>query len=475
MQRLETWVGDAARRHPHAIALEMPGRSITYAELWSRAGMWQRAIGRHRRVGVFAVDSLDCFAGYLGILRAGATAVPLGPAEPADRIRRICAAAGLEAVIDDGSLPSTAGSLTRIGRRPQVEGEHDPEDDAYIMFTSGSTGTPKGVPIGHRNVDSFLAHVADRYELRPGCRVSHTCDMTFDLSVLAVFATLSSGATLVLPSHSDRLRPVAYVNGRRITHWISVPSAVAMAARSGALRPGSMPALRWSLFCGDQLTLAHAEAWQSAAPHGTIENMYGPTELTVSCAQFRLPHDRALWPETANGTVPIGFVYPHLDWKVDEAGELWVRGPQRFAGYLDPADNEGRFAPEDSRPRRDHWYRTGDLVRQDEVHGLLHLGRVDHQLQVRGYRIEAGEVEMAVRSHDEVDEAVALVGQDDDAATLTVCYSGKELSPRILRAHVARRLPAYMVPHRFRHLDVMPLNRNGKIDRIALHSLLLAS
>src|SRR6266511_409114 len=208
-----------------------------------------------------------------------------------------------------------------------------------------------------------------------------------------MFVAWCGGATLVVPQHDELLTPVGFVNDRRITHWFSVPSVVSIAHRLRSLRPGCMPGLRWSLFAGEQLTIAQALAWAGAAPNATIENLYGPTELTITCTGYRLPRDVARWPATSNGTVPIGRPLPHLQAMVlTEAGttgaegELCVRGPQRFDGYLNAEHDRVRIE-------------DGELV---------HLGRFDDQVKILGYRIELGEIESVLRRHPGVLDAVVL-------------------------------------------------------------------
>ncbi|WP_307937382.1 AMP-binding protein, partial [Salinispora arenicola] len=197
---------------------------------------------------------------------------------------------------------------------------------------------------------------------------------------------------------------------------------ISLAGRLRSLRPGSMPSLRWSLFAGEQLTLAQARAWADATPGSTLENLYGPTELTVTCTRYQLPADPARWPRTSNDTVPIGRVHPHLegvllapDGTAGNEGELCIRGTQRFDGYLDPTQNHGRFVDHvgdrttqvDRLPGPQHWYRTGDRVRQENGE-LVHLGRIDDQVKIHGYRIELGEIESVLRRHPGLHEVVVL-------------------------------------------------------------------
>ncbi|HET6500051.1 MAG TPA: AMP-binding protein, partial [Amycolatopsis sp.] len=365
----------------------------------------------------------------------------------------------------------------------------DERDIAYILFTSGSTGAPKGVRIEHRNVNAYLEHVIPRYEAGPGARFSQFFDLTFDPSVYDMFTAWGSGATLVVPTRNDLLSPVRFVNSRRVTHWNSVPSVISFALRLRKLDPASMPTLRWSLFCGEPLTLQQAAAWQAAAPEAVLENIYGPTEMTVTCVEHRLPRERRDWARPANGTVPIGTVYSGLEAVVlDERGrpaaegELCLRGPQRFPGYLDPADNTGRFVTFDGELASEHdgsatltdghWYRTGDRVGRHDG-ALVHLGRLDHQVKIRGYRVELGEIEAVLREQPGVADAVVLTFTGEKGEVeLLAAYTGDRQDEDDLLAALSRALPGYMVPRTLTAFEAFPLNQNGKIDRRALSSAL---
>ncbi|WFE41149.1 amino acid adenylation domain-containing protein [Micromonospora sp. WMMD998] len=498
---LHGWFADSVRRHPDHPALHVAGATLSYRELSAAADRLARDLGRTTagaRIGLLAARSPLAYAGYLAILRAGATVVPLNPAFPPERNATIAGRAGLSAVLVDTTLRSALAETpvplihadpggTVVGRSgapsraaaPALSGE----PPAYILFTSGSTGVPKGLPIRHDNVTPYLAYNVARYGIAPGSRTSQTFDLTFDPSVFDMFVTWGGGGTLVVPQREDLADPAGFVDRHRLTHWFSVPSVVSLAKRMRRLPAGCLPDLRWGLFAGEQLTLDQAAAWHRAAPNATIENLYGPTELTVTCTVHRLPADPAHWPDTRNGTVPIGGCLPHLEYVVlDEQGraadegELCVRGPQRFGGYLDPANNADRFvrwAPggtatvcADTAAPPQLWYRTGDRV-LDADGVLTHLGRLDSQVQVHGYRVELGEVEAALRAHPDVTDAAVLF----DGADLRALYVGASLSPEELAGWVASRLPGYMIPGRFTRLELFPLNDNGKLDRRKLEAL----
>ncbi|PJE94891.1 D-alanine--poly(phosphoribitol) ligase [Streptomyces carminius] len=502
---LYTWFRRTARHLPGAPALETAGHTMTYEELHRLAERTATALvravgGCPASVGLLASRSPVAYAGYLAALRLGAAVVPLNPAFPAARNTVVARAAAVEAVVsDDAGAPyaqdvadaagaaavrpadtGPGGPLAGLPADPWSEPYRGrPEDIAYILFTSGSTGEPKGVPIRHRNLGGYLASRAERYRVGPGSRLSQTFDLTFDPSVFDMFTAWTAGAALVVPRREEILRPAEFVTSRRITHWFSVPSVISLARRLRALPPAGMPGLRHSLFAGEQLTLDQAAAWAQAAPGSTVENLYGPTELTVTCTGYRLPAVPRDWPCTSNGTVPIGRPHPGLEAVLLTAegtggteGELCVRGPQRFDGYLDPRHNSGAFvrlaagratAVTDA-PGPECHYRTGDRVRYEDGE-LTHLGRLDDQVKIRGHRVEPGEIEAVLRRHPRVREAVVLAVPGRGGTGLhAFCVADGAEEPD-LSDWVAAALPPYMVPERFSSVTGFPVNANGKTDR----------
>lgn len=491
----------SVRDHPDRVAVERGSAALTYRELEDGAAavageIVRRGLGRRAKVALYAVRDPRTYAAYLGILRASCAVVPLGPDISASRAAAALAAADVKlafGVSPTEAMRGQAAPCVPLDDLPAAEPAPvwaaEPDDYAYILFTSGSTGAPKGVPLSHRNALAYVEHAIAAHGVTPDSRLSHTFELTFDPSVFDMFAAWGSGATMVVPGSMELMMPVRYVNRHRITHWFSVPSAVTTALQIGGLPAGSMPHLRHSQFIGEQLTYNQVQAWHGAAPNGRIVNTYGPTELTVACAEYELPADPASWPVTSNGTVPIGTVYPHLesvlidDDGASREGELCVRGVQRFDGYLDPAQDEGRFldfdgsratAPNDLPVRPDHWYRTGDRVRTEN--GLLvHLGRLDRQVKVRGYRIELGEVEAALRAHPGIVEASVEVVDFNRTTGLCAVLAGERCSETQLQQSLSGTLPPYMLPDAYLWRDELPLNANGKIDHAKVEEIAQAS
>ncbi|WP_409490945.1 AMP-binding protein [Amycolatopsis sp. cmx-11-12] len=504
---LYDWFLAASETNPDGNALEVSQDALTYTELRTAAenmsARMVEALGAApARVGLLTSRHVVSYIGYLAASRLGAAAVPLNPGAPALRNIDIAAEAGLDlTVIDDRSgdgldeyrrksssvLLDMTGESWRGLLLPDADvavpaqAQRSGDDFAYIIFTSGTTGRPKGVPITHGNLSSLLTDAIPRFRMGPGCRVSQTFEMSFDGSVISIFGALCSGATLCVPQHSDVFTPVKFVNAKQLTHWMSVPSIISFAKRLRALAPGSMPTLRCSMFGGEGLTFEQAEVWSAAAPNSTAHNCYGPSETTVIITGYPVPRERVDWPETSNRSIPLGHPYPHLDWvlldedlRESDDGELCVRGAQRFPGYLDEGENVGRFVTfsagqghiyDGGEPlTAEHYYRTGDRCRLE--HGeLVCLGRVDHQVKVRGHRVELGEIESVLRRHPAVAEIVVItVTAADGEIDLHALYTGGEVSFAEF-ARLLEQLPAYMHPRGFHRRESIPLTIVGKVDR----------
>lgn len=469
-------------RNVQAEALRIGSERISYGRLHERAlqlagGLLARCPRTPRRVGVLGARSEDMYAGLLAALYTSAAVVPLNPAFPPERLRYMITAASLDGLIADdkglavlGTVADVLGDIPVVHRPtgPALDEPlpASPQDIAYILFTSGSSGRPKGVPILHSNVVAYLRQIRARYDFTSDDVFSQTYDLTFDLAMFDLFVGWGAGGTVVsVPSHVY-VSLADFVAKHGITVWFSAPTMISLVRRGRGLDPGSLPGLRWSLFCGEALLAGDAGQWQGAAPNSRLENLYGPTELTISCSVHRFDPDRS--PKLAvNGIVPIGTVHPGLPYLIlgaeensDGIGELCVTGEQMFPGYLDPADNARRFVERAGR----RYYRTGDLVRRIDGGELAYLGRADHQVKISGYRIELAEVEWGLRRLSGVREAVTVAAEGQLVAFLV----GDERPAPVLMKELGSFFPRYLVPRHYRYLDELPLNANRKTDRLAL-------
>ncbi len=511
----------SADAFPDRPALEVGDHRFTYRELRDRAAGIAATLARHGLDGgpelaaIFAYRSPTAFVGVLGALMSGRGYVPLNRTFPSDRTRSMLTRSGCRALIVDtksaeqleevlrdaapGMLllfPDEADVGDHARRWPdhQVLGVDDlnppdsweaapvsPDAIAYLLFTSGSTGIPKGVMVAHRNVLPFVESMVERYEVGETDRFSQTFDMTFDLSVFDMFVAWERGACLCCPTEKQLLQPGRFLRESGLTVWFSVPSMAVFMKRLGALKPDRYPDLRWSLFCGEPLPVEVAATWADAAPASILENLYGPTEVTIACLLYR-------WdPETSPaasefGVVPIGDPYPGMTTRVvDETlaevpeggeGELLMCGPQVTPGYWkDPEKTAAAFV----RPpgSEDLHYRTGDRVRAPRSgEPMVYLGRMDHQIKIHGHRVELGEVEAVLREESGIDAAIAVGWPRtvSGASGIVAFLESDDIDVREIRRRMADRLPEYMVPRQIRLISRMPLNANGKYDRPALVS-----
>ncbi|MEU1709131.1 amino acid adenylation domain-containing protein [Streptomyces sp. NPDC005706] len=508
----------SVRRVPENPALSLHGRTWTYRELDGIARLWAGALtrpgGRPGRVAILGHRSIVTYAGFLAALYAGATVVPLNKKYPVARNRDILERAEADALLADagshahlgplldgladapavvlpesdeapGTLPATVRTLTRGDLADRVQPAEPvavaPGDGAYLLFTSGTTGLPKGVPISHANAAAFLSANTERYRFTEHDRFTNTFDQTFDLSVFDLFMAWGSGGCLVPMDTYDLMTPLDFVRDNDITVWFSVPSVAVLQHRRGALEPGRLPSLRWSLFCGEALPAATAQAWQEAAPGSVVENLYGPTEATIACLVHRWD-PRTSPAGVVNGVVSIGSPYPGMAAAVlaedgspvpdGETGELCLTGRQVFEGYLNaPEQTRSAFHVLSSAFGPDHrWYRTGDLVRRLVSGEYGYVGRLDTQVKILGHRIETGEVEAHLLRQERVDQAVVVPvpGDEEGVTVLAGILAGDGIDVYDVDEELRRTLPPYMIPLTYHLLDAFPLNDNGKVDRKAL-------
>lgn len=512
---------ESAGKFPDRSALEVGGETLSYQSLFESASSIAASLqrgARHQETSLTAVlahRSHTAFSGILGALLSGHGYVPLNPNFPVVRTATMLKRSGATSLIVGSEaldilpelLPNVAENLLVI--LPDVHeptelqerfSEHtfvgsgdlepssswtqvivEPEDIAYLLFTSGSTGQPKGVPITHANIRHFIDTVTQRYEISEEDRLSQMFELVFDLSIFDMFAAWESGACLCCPTKDQAQIPARFIKDFRITVWFSVPSLALHMKQMRMLRADAFPTLRLSLFCGEALLADIVEAWAVAAPNSAIENIYGPTEVTLACTAF--PWDPASSPaECEQGLVPIGRPFPGLEFIVaDEdlnevapgcSGELLMSGPQVAPGYWHDEDKT-RVAFVIPPGKDKVFYRTGDLVTMPEGDGpIKYLGRIDHQIKIRGNRVELGEVEAVIRDVANVELAVAIgwpiSSAGADAITAFLQADSTDHDVHEIHDRLDERLPRHMVPKSLRFIDHMPLNANGKVDRQAL-------
>ncbi len=471
-----------ARRTPHAVAVVHRGGALTYAEL-DRASnrlahaLRGRGVGPESRVGVCLRRRPAALAALLGVLKAGGAYVPLDPELPAERIRLMLEDAGARhAVVESGlaghfpagvdvlALDAAADSVTG-GPEDAPETGVAPDNLAYVIFTSGSTGRPKGVAIQHRGTAVFLHFMRDLVPAGERESVLGATSFSFDVSVAEVFGTLCWGGKLVLVDNALDLPSVADQDVRLA---VMVPTVAAELLRGGGI-PRSVRAFN---LAGEALTAELARALYGLGHVQAVRNLYGPTEDTTYSTWTRVPR--------GSGSVRIGRPVPGsrayvLDGRlqpqpVGVPGELYLAGEGLARGYAgQPGLTAERFLPDPFGEPGSRMYRVMDRARWRLDGELEYLGRTDHQVKVRGFRIEPGEIEAALLRAPAVREAVVLAREDRPGERRLVGYvvaPGGDAAG--LREGLRGRLPEYMVPAAIVVLDTLPLTPNGKLDRRAL-------
>ena len=354
-------------------------------------------------------------------------------------------------------------SMERARAMAKAVAHAKPTGIAYIMFTSGSTGEPKGVPITHTNALAYVRYMADLLEIGPDSRCSQMHDLTFDFSVHDLWTTWEGGGCLYVVPEAERFAPASFIKRHELTHFACVPSVLASMERLGLLTENAFPSLTHAVFCGEPLPQRSAEAFERAAPGCTFYNIYGPTEATVAITKYQWKPGISA-TECRNNMVPIGWPFPDHETRINPDGELCLKGPQVFGGYWnDPETTAEKLI--------DGWYHTGDIVAEGSL-GCLHFqGRKDNQVQVRGHRVELGEIESVIR---ELGYECVCIGWPvrDGSAEGVVAFVVDGLALNV-EDECAKRLPTYMVPTRVIGLPHgFPLNSNSKVDRKALAQIL---
>jgi len=505
---LQDRVALTVQSRPDAVALVMGSERLTYQELDQRSNQLARllidhGVRRGDRVCLLQPKAPAAIVSMLATLKAGAIYVPVDIASPLARVERIVTAAEprmllasadasalLTRITPDGvGLVSVAGVIDGAQSGPEDAGGYDagplptltrPSDPAHILFTSGSTGMPKGVVITHAMVDAFLDWALPYFGYRPGDRVSGHLPLHFDLSTFDIYGSLASGAELHIVPGSVLFpaQLASFIRDARLTQWFSVPSTFAYMARGDAVAEGDFSSLERIIWCGEVLQPAVLSYWMRRVRQCSYTNLYGPTEATIASSYYTV----AAVPEDETVAIPIGTPCAGEEIHVldeelrpvepQEIGELYIEGAGLSPGYWrDEEKTRAAFVTDPVTGKR--LYRTGDLGRRD-AHGLLHfVGRADSQIKSRGYRIELGEIETNLATVDGVAEcAVVGVPSAGFEGTAICCawVSGPvaNLDPKRLRASLSQSLPAYMLPSRWMHLEELPKNANGKIDRPAL-------
>ena len=476
-----------AEATPGALALECAGTQLTYRALDRRANQVAHrlrtlGVGPESLVGICLERSAGMLVGLLGTLKAGGAYVPLDPAYPQDRLAFMLEDSRARVLLTQSrlveKLSSFTGDVVVLDSEPAgAEGESEqaprsgvtPENLAYVIYTSGSTGKPKGVMLAHGGVAALFRWTVEAFTEEEFSAVFASTSVCFDISVFELFFPLARGGKVVLGENAFALPGAA---ASSVTLVNTVPSAMAELARTGRL-PGSVRTVNMA---GEALPRAVVQKIFARGAVERVWNLYGPTETTVYSIGGIVDPDGSGPPSI--GRAIAGNRLSIVDGRFREVaddvpGELYIGGGAVARGYLGRPDlTAERFLPNPFGPAGSRVYRTGDIVCRRRGGEIDFLGRSDHQVKVRGFRIELREIEHALLAHASVREAAVVAREDTPGETRLVAYLAFEKGAVPLRGelreHLARSLPEYMVPSLFIPLGSLPRTLNGKVDRKAL-------
>ena len=487
--------------HPDRLAVKHGAERLTYAELNARANRIARLLlddgaGPGDIVAMVLPRSIDYVVTALAVVKTGAAYLPVDTSYPVERITQVLTDARVGHVVTTDELTDsvlvdtdrialdTEGTAERLAAAdPANPTDADrrepltPDLPAYVLYTSGSTGRPKGVVIAHRAITNRLCHMQHQIPLGPDDRLLQKTPAGFDVTVREVFWPLLAGAAIVV-ADPDGHRDPAYIaetivaEGITITHF--VPSGLKVflaepdAARCTSLR---------RVVCGGEALPAELQSWFASVLPADLYNVYGPTEAAVDVTSMLCPRDPKPGPVLIGRPVWNTRLYV-LDERRRQlpagvTGELYLAGVQLAEGYLGrPELTAERFVDDPFGEPGDRMYRSGDAARWRADGVIEFFGRLDHQVKIRGVRVELEEIESVLLRDGQLSQAVCVVREDRSGEQRLVAYvvpaTGAEPDIDKLRTQTAAALPEYMVPAAFVVLDTLPLTANEKLDRDAL-------
>lgn len=486
---LPEWYGidrffeQAAARYPEVIALEYGEQKLTYGQLNDRSNrlahfLISKGVKAETLVGVCLPKCTDSVVAILGILKAGGAYVPIDPAYPGERIRYMAEDSGIPIVLTTKALAKLFAGMTQLDPVQMENGfrgesaylSSNPEIErqtsslAYVIYTSGTTGKPKGVMVEHGGLCNLLDAHVEKFGIGPGDRVLHFVSFSFDAGTMHLFIALCSGATSILADQeSFVIQPEGFLRSKSIT-FAAMPAS--MLER---VAPDNLPDLKIVTCGADVCSAKLAERWGSRV---RLYNAYGPTEATILSTlwQYEPGYTRPpIGRPVANTQVYI--LNDELEQvQLGETAELYVGGIQVARGYLNRKElTAERFIANPFGQGR--LYKTGDLGKHLPDGCIDFVGRKDHQIKLRGFRIELEEIEMQLRAFPGMAQAAVIKENEHLVAFIVGDQSTANLSVKVVERYLETHLPEHMLPSSIHILDALPLSTSGKLDRQQLRDI----
>lgn len=496
------WLDETAKRLPNKLALQDISGNITYQEYRSKSLAIAYKIvelnkGEMKKpVVVYLEKGKEVLVSFMGVAYSGCFYSPIDTEMPPSRVNKILEVLKPEIVITTNKLKTNFEKFNFYGSyiiyeeticseedetavKPYTEKIVD-TDLLYVLFTSGSTGVPKGVSICHRSVIDYIDWVTETFNITQKDTFGNQAPFYFDNSILDIYSCMKMGATLNIIPKKLFFQPVPlleYIKYNKINTIFWVPSALIVVSKLKVFRNVDLSdTLKRVLFCGEVMPNKQLNIWRKFLPNVTYANLYGPTEITDACTYYIV--DREF---SDDEPLPIGIPMSNTDILVlndedklvtdDEVGELCVRGTSLAMGYYNnPEKTRSAFVQNPlNKAVPEIIYRTGDLVRYNEYREIIYISRKDFQIKHLGHRIELGEIETAISSLEEVTLNCCLY---DEKNQRIVLFVDAQVDRDYIKERIEKLVPEYMIPGKVIYLENMPINANGKIDRIKLKELM---
>lgn len=492
------WLDETAKRLPNKLALQDISGNITYQEYRSKSLAIAHKIveinkGEMKKpVVVYLEKGKEVLVSFMGVAYSGCFYSPIDTEMPPSRVDKILEVLKPEIVITTNKLKTNFEKFNFYGSyiiyeeticseedetavKPYTEKIVD-TDLLYVLFTSGSTGVPKGVSICHRSVIDYTDWVTETFNITQKDTFGNQAPFYFDNSILDIYSCMKTGATLNIIPKKLFFQPVPlleYIKYNKINTIFWVPSALIVVSKLKAFRNVDLSdTLKRVLFCGEVMPNKQLNIWRKFLPNVTYANLYGPTEITDACTYYIV--DREF---SDDEPLPIGIPMSNTDILVlndedklvtdDEVGELCVRGTSLAMGYYNNLEKTRSAFVQNplNKAVPEIIYRTGDLVRYNEYGEIIYISRKDFQIKHLGHRIELGEIETAISSLEEVTLNCCLY---DEKNQRIVLFVDAQVDRDYIKERLKKLVPEYMIPGKVICLENMPINANGKIDRIKL-------
>lgn len=495
------WLENSSQKFAGKLAVCDEKDQMTYQQYHDKAvgladAMIESGLERKRPVVVYLEKSIKVLAAFMGIAYAGDFYSPIDIEMPEHRVNKILEVLCPKMVVTSKKLKEKFSQYNYDGDyiiyediAPKAESQTVEKrkqqiidtDLLYVLFTSGSTGTPKGVSITHGGVIDCIDWFVDVFHIGSEDSFGNQAPFYFDASVPDIYLSMQSGATLYLIPNMLFAQPVRlleFLKQKKINTIIWVPSALIIVSKIKAFRRVDLTdTLKRVIFCGEVMPSKQLNIWRSYLPDVIYANLYGPTEAIYACTYYIIEREFQ-----DSESLPIGFPMKNTEILVlDESGcpvkepgiigELCVRGVGISTGYYNnPEKTREMFIQNPlNRVYEEKIYKTGDLVEYNEYGELMYLSRKDFQIKHLGHRIELGEIETAVSSLKEIDRCCCLYDEKSERICL---FLEQNISKEEIHAQLNKLIPEYMMPGKVIYLDNIPLNANGKIDRVRLKELM---